>query len=105
MKLFIAASLAASTITAALDFQTHFYNNTLDHFHPEKHDTFSHRFLLNDDYFDGRGELFEGCRGPILLYTGNEGNIEDFWAANGFMTDFLAPKYGGKFYPRRSLCC
>ena len=34
------------------------------------------------------------CKGPILLYTGNEGPISAFWDANGFMIDVLAPKFG-----------
>ena len=93
------STLIASTLvvakTSATEYQTHYYNQTLDHFHPESSEKFSHRFLLNDDYFDGRGSDLtpEGCPGPILLYTGNEGDITDFWGANGFMHEYLAPKY------------
>ena len=42
---------------------------------------------------DGRS-VFRSVSGPILLYTGNEGSIEAFWDANGFMTDVLAPQFG-----------
>ena len=50
--------------------------------------------MFNDTNWDGRGKLPNGCQGPILLYTGNEGNIEAFWNSNGFMTEVLAPKLG-----------
>ena len=30
--------------------------------------------------------------GPIFFYTGNEGDITEFWANTGFMFD-IAPKY------------
>jgi len=49
---------------------------------------------LNEENWDGRGRLKNGCRGPILLYTGNEGPIDAFWEANGFMINVLAPKWG-----------
>jgi len=56
----------------------------LDHYNPSSHEKFQQRFLLNDDYFgQGKDKLFATCPGPIFLYTGNEGDITDFWAANG----------------------
>ena len=38
--------------------------------------------------------MINGCPGPILLYTGNEGSITGFWEAAGFMVEYLAPKWG-----------
>ena len=40
------------------------------------------------------GASSNGCRGPILLYTGNEGPITAFWEATGFMQDVLAVEWG-----------
>lgn len=49
---------------------------------------------MNSELWDGRGELENGCKGPILLYTGNEGDVTGFWDSNGFMINVLAPKWG-----------
>lgn len=52
------------------------------------------RYLFADAHWDGRGRLSNGCRGPILFYTGNEGPIDAFWGSNGFMTQVLALRFG-----------
>ena len=71
------------------------YNQTLDHFrYTLPRAKFQQRYLFNDNNWDGRGMLRNGCPGPILFYTGNEGPIEGFWAATGFMSQKLAPKWG-----------
>eukprot|EP00039_Didymoeca_costata_P008891 m.118213 g.118213 ORF g.118213 m.118213 type:complete len:487 (-) comp14274_c0_seq4:63-1523(-) len=73
-----------------------FFNQTLDHFRftsPRK--TFMQRYLYSDEHWTGKGQLSNGCKGPILFYTGNEGPIDAFWGSNGFMIDVLAPKWGG----------
>mmetsp|Transcript_155910 Transcript_155910/g.499861 ORF Transcript_155910/g.499861 Transcript_155910/m.499861 type:complete len:491 (-) Transcript_155910:222-1694(-) len=72
-----------------------YYQQTLDHFQPVAHARWPHRYLLNNESWDGRGKLAHGCRGPILLYAGNEGPIEAFWSGNGFMIEELAPAWGG----------
>ena len=41
-----------------------------------------------------KGVLPNGCKGPILFYTGNEGAIPDFYESNGFMTSVLGPEFG-----------
>ncbi|KAH3757099.1 lysosomal Pro-X carboxypeptidase [Pelomyxa schiedti] len=33
------------------------------------------------------------CKGPILFYTGNEGDIEWFWNNTGFLTETLSQEY------------
>lgn len=72
-----------------------YYSQRLDHFSPVSNGRWSHRYLLNNDSWDGRGQLPNGCRGPILLYAGNEGPIDGFWVGNGFMIEVLAPRLGG----------
>jgi len=47
--------------------------------------TFPLRYLVNDQYYDP-------SQGPILMYTGNEGDIYAFYNNSGFMTDTLAKK-------------
>ena len=68
------------------------FNQTLDHTTGEGR--FKHRYLYSDANWNGSGKLKNGCKGPILLYTGNEGPITAFWGSNGFMIDVLAPKWG-----------
>jgi hypothetical protein len=43
------------------------------------------RYLVDDSYYGKADALANGCPGPILFYTGNEGDIEGFWGGNGFM--------------------
>lgn len=42
---------------------------------------------MEDRSWDGKG--------PILFYTGNEGDIELFWANTGFVTKTLAAEFKG----------
>lgn len=71
-----------------------FYQQRLDHFsHVDVR--WPHRFLLGNNSWDGRGRLANGCQGPTLVYAGNEGPIDEFWAGNGFMIEELAPHWGG----------
>lgn len=50
---------------------------------------------MSNETWDGRMGLSNGCPGPILLYTGNEGPIDAFWKASGFVVTVLAPALGG----------
>jgi len=94
--LVLIASLGGSSALASFPgYSEKFFNQTLDHFNPADSRHWQHRYLVNDSYWDGRGKLKNGCRGPILLYTGNEGDITAFWGSNGFMIEVLAPKLGG----------
>ena len=77
----------------ALAYQTKYYDQLVDHFGFGTA-TFRHRFLYNDTFWGTKGPLQNGCRGPILFYTGNEGPITGFYGSNGFMTDVLAPEFG-----------
>lgn len=90
-------------IYAISDFKTGYYNQTLDHvnnFNPSN-PKWSHRFLFNDEHW-GKKALSPKCPGPILMYTGNEAPITAFWGGNGFMIDYLAPKWGALiFFPEQ----
>ena len=81
-------------VTASISPQTLYFEQKIDHFNPQQLGTWQHRYLISDQYWDGSGELVNGCKGPILLYAGNEGDITDFWDNNGFMIDYLAPLWG-----------
>lgn len=72
-----------------------FYQQKLDHFNPADARRFAHRYLINNETWDGRGSLANGCPGPILLYTGNEGPIDAFWGISGFVVQVLASNLGG----------
>jgi lysosomal Pro-X carboxypeptidase len=78
-------------------FEERVFNQTLDHFRFTEvaSSKWSHRYLYSEEFWTGEGELANGCKGPILLYTGNEGPIENFWAATGFLSEVLAPKWKG----------
>ena len=84
--------LAASSAT----YETKWISQVHDHFHFDTtaSSTWQHRYLINSTFWDGRGELNGGCRGPILFYTGNEGPIDAFWNISGFVTTDLAAKLG-----------
>jgi hypothetical protein len=41
------------------------------------------RYLVNDQYWDPE-------TGPILFYSGNEGDIYGFYENSGFMTETVA---------------
>ena len=81
-----------------LGYETKWIDQPHDHFRfgAEAAAPWPQRYLFNDTFWDGRGELSGGgCLGPILFYTGNEGPIDDFWRLSGFVTDVLAPRLGG----------
>jgi pimeloyl-ACP methyl ester carboxylesterase len=66
-------------------YKTLWFRQQLDHFQMADNTTFMQRYLLNDQHW-------QPGVGPILFYTGNEGPIDAFYAACGFITDVLAPK-------------
>ena len=49
------------------------------------------RYLVDDQYYKNASS---GLPRPILFYAGNEGDIWDFYANSGFMTETLAEKWG-----------
>ena len=73
MQAIFTLSTIAATASAILPYKTNTFTQNLDHFDPLETRTWSHRYLTNSDNWDGSGKLENGCQGPILLYTGNEG--------------------------------
>ncbi len=71
-------------------YRTLYFDQTLDHFAfgAAASTTWRQRYLLDDRHW-------KVGSGPILFYTGNEGPIDAFYAASGFVTDVLAPRLGG----------
>ncbi|XP_058114120.1 uncharacterized protein LOC131256996 [Magnolia sinica] len=67
-----------------------FFPQILDHFTflPQSSNIFYQKYLINSDYWDSGPHH----KGPIFIYTGNEGNIEWFADNTGFLFD-IAPKF------------
>ncbi|XP_078692104.1 lysosomal Pro-X carboxypeptidase-like [Branchiostoma floridae x Branchiostoma belcheri] len=66
-------------------YQTRYVEVQVDHFSFANSDTFQLRYLVNDTYFKPGG--------PVFLYTGNEGDIEDFVKNTGLLIE-MAPRFG-----------
>ena len=56
----------------------------LDHFSFDSNATFRQKFLVHTHWRHNRS-------GPLLLYFGNEGAIEDFWNASGALFELAPP--------------
>ncbi|XP_045616290.1 lysosomal Pro-X carboxypeptidase [Procambarus clarkii] len=69
----------------AYDYDTYFYKQKVDHFSFADPDSFTQRYLINDEFWDSNG-------GPIFFYAGNEGDITLFVDNTGFMWD-IAPEF------------
>lgn len=82
---FLVTCLSVPQISAKYEYQVKYLDVPLDHFtYVNESVTFKMRYLVNDTYnSDGKG--------PILFYTGNEGDIENFAQNTGFMWE-IAPK-------------
>ena len=71
------------------DFQTFYYNQTLDHFNyrPESYTTFEQRYVMNFKYWGGAN-----ASAPIFVYLGAEADLDYDLPAVGFLTD-NAPQF------------
>ena len=79
-----AVSLLAAAFVYAKDPSEYFFEVDVDHFGAGGHsDKFKIRYLVNDQYWDPE-------TGPILFYSGNEGDIYSFYENSGFMTETIA---------------
>ncbi|XP_066920969.1 dipeptidyl peptidase 2-like [Clytia hemisphaerica] len=71
-------------------YQTKYIGQFIDHFNflgsAGPNGRYQQRYLISDAYFDGKG--------PILFYTGNEGDITNFWDNTGFVFA-LAKRFKG----------
>eukprot|EP01064_Diplonema_japonicum_P033751 TRINITY_DN6744_c0_g1_i1.p1 TRINITY_DN6744_c0_g1~~TRINITY_DN6744_c0_g1_i1.p1 ORF type:complete len:492 (+),score=144.60 TRINITY_DN6744_c0_g1_i1:782-2257(+) len=80
-------------------FTEKYYSQMLDHFRfggrsNEPNPRWQQRYLINDEQWTGKGQLKNGCKGPILFYSGNEGPIEAFWNSAGMVVNDLPKKWG-----------
>lgn len=62
----------ASANNGSTNYTVKYFTQRLDHFNVADNRTFQQRYLVNDYHWDRQG--------PILLYTGNEGDITWFYA-------------------------
>merc|ERR1719433_1555821 len=84
--------LLQSLATAPPDYDTRFFEQTVDHFgFIVTGLTLQQRYLISEQHWQRPSG--EHGPGPILFYTGNEGDIIEFANATGFMWE-LAPKLG-----------
>ena len=86
-------------------FKEQFFKTDIDHFNGNDGRSFNLRFLVPCD----QQPLTNNTYDAIFLYTGNEGNIEDFWKISGFVREsaqrhnaaimFAEHRYYGKSFP------
>ncbi|CAL1404128.1 unnamed protein product [Linum trigynum] len=71
---------------ATEDFESHFYNQTLDHFNyrPESYVTFRQRYVVNSKHWAGPGA-------PIFVYLGAEAPLTH--NSKSFLIDIVAPSF------------
>ncbi|XP_076436693.1 dipeptidyl peptidase 2-like [Babylonia areolata] len=76
------------TLADVPPYEEKYFNQTIDHFNFKSYgnQTYLQRYLVQDKWWSVG-------KGPIFFYTGNEGDITDFWAATGFVHD-IAPQFG-----------
>ncbi|XP_030522323.1 lysosomal Pro-X carboxypeptidase-like [Rhodamnia argentea] len=77
----------AVSASVSNDFETFFFNQTLDHFNyrPESYTTFRQRYLINSKYWGGANSS-----APIFVYLGAEEPIDEDLIGIGFLTDNAA---------------
>lgn len=80
-----------SSATISEDFQTFYYNQTLDHFNyrPESYSTFQQRYIINFKYWGG---VADQSNAPIFAYLGAESPLDNAPSVIGFLTD-NAPQF------------
>ncbi|XP_034687382.1 lysosomal Pro-X carboxypeptidase-like [Vitis riparia] len=88
------------------EFQTFYYNQTLDHFNyrPESYITFQQRYVVNFKYWGGAN-----ASAPIFAYLGAEADLDYDLSGLGFLTDnahqfkallvYIEHRYYGKSIP------
>ncbi|TSN57754.1 Lysosomal Pro-X carboxypeptidase [Bagarius yarrelli] len=70
----------SSSLHRSVFYKTFYFDQQIDHFGFLENGTFKQRYLVNDEHWHKNG-------GPILFYTGNEGDITWFCNNTGFMWD------------------
>lgn len=80
--------MAGVLLSATAAVTTNYHELDIDHFGFESDvGTFKMRYLVEDKNWDGKG--------PILFYTGNEGDIWTFYKNTGYVTETLAQELKG----------
>lgn len=74
------------------EYKEEFFATKVDHFAYDNNATFKLRYLISTKYATRNGS--QGRPSPILFYAGNEGPIEGFYDASGFITETLAKEFG-----------
>ena len=87
MLINIVTTLVLSSCAATRTYRELYFEQELDHFRFDGR-TFQQRYLVDDTHW-------KPGSGPILFYSGNEGPIDAFWEASGFVTTTLAERLGG----------
>lgn len=82
-------SLLSLTFSRPLTYE---FETKLDH-QADKSTTFTMRYIVDEYYWNLQANNETALR-PILFYTGNEGNIWDFYRNTGFVTKTLAERWG-----------
>lgn len=72
--------IVGSVVHSAPTYETFYFEQKIDHFGFYEDSTFKQRYLVSDAHWRKPG-------GPILFYTGNEGDITLFSNNTGFMWD------------------
>lgn len=98
--LFTLLSLGGVAVSNSLKYEVATFTQVVDHFNWNTDLTFEQRYLYSDIYWKG---------GPIVVYTGNEGNIVGFWNSAGFAFEiakelsgfilFIEHRYYGESLP------
>ncbi|XP_062172630.1 uncharacterized protein LOC133878138 [Alnus glutinosa] len=96
----------SASVNVSDDFQTFYYNQTLDHFNyrPESYSTFQQRYVINSKYWGGANSS-----APILAFFGAEAPLDGDLTFIGFLTDnavhfkslllYIEHRYYGKSIP------
>ncbi|KAM8822258.1 lysosomal Pro-X carboxypeptidase isoform 1-T1 [Synchiropus picturatus] len=74
------SSSSSSSSRSPVSYRTCFFEQKIDHFGFLEDGTFKQRYLVSDRHWRNPG-------GPVLFYTGNEGDITWFCNNTGFMWD------------------
>lgn len=100
----VAGGLVMPCNSIDVEYKEVYVDSKIDHFNPlvRQPSTFKQRMLISDKFF-GNGS------GPILVYVGNEGPIDQFWNNSGFVMElaeafsgyivFIEHRYYGKSVP------
>ncbi|EGC29712.1 hypothetical protein DICPUDRAFT_158674 [Dictyostelium purpureum] len=79
-------------------YKEYWYMQTLDHFNFQTKGQFAQRYLISDTYWNKPSPSSKVCSGPIIFYTGNEGDIVWFYENSQFITNVLAKEMGALLF-------